>query len=209
MLNPRIVGAWDGTHVWLQWDAEPDRPASSLYEIRLAINNGGPNWGEWMEPRVTSQRAWKAVNLQQFKPGIYVVAEVAGPDGWERARGAKFVRSVCKFSISATRRPVHWPYDERNGGAIFHAVVDGAGCSYMAKEEIEVQVGETIEVELEALSSGPWAQIDNAGDFLLRPALGVTVTNVEPSRNDLELIGVDFAQLTAAKRDGPIALVKV
>jgi hypothetical protein len=205
MLNPRIVGAWDGTHIWLQWDAlgGPSQTGGVSYEARLRFSESGVDWGEW-QSSIKPPRAWFSYNAQNRTPGIYVQADVNDGLGaqWERALGAKFIRSVCRFAISSERRRLHFIE-----GTAFHSVVDGAACSYKLTEEIEVEPGQTLELDMVALASGPWAQIDNAGDFLLRPGLGVRVTNLEPSRNDLELTGVDFSQITAAKRDGPIALV--
>lgn len=206
MLNPLIIGAWDGTHVWLQWTPiESDgRPA---YEVRFRYAPQDGQFGDWLPSRMV-ERYWLVHNVQNLKPGFYVQAEISDgiESGWQRALGAKFLRSRCRFVVTSGRRTVHYPFDKRSGGAIFHAVVDGAACAYCAQEEIEVPAGEVREYEFIALASGPWAQIDNAGDFLLRPGLGITVTNTGPSTNDLEPLGVDFAQLSVVKRDGPISI---
>jgi hypothetical protein len=221
MLNPFIVGAWDGTHIWLQWnppsiEATEGKPLlrdgggkRQVYEVRFRFAPGSGEFGEWLPSRMV-ERYWLVYNAQNLKPGCYAQAEISDgiETGWQRALGAKFVRSVCRLSISSERRTLHYPFDKKGGlGVIFHAVVDGAACAYCAQEEIEVPAGKTREYDCVALASGPWAQIDNAGDFLLRPGLGVTVTNIEPSRNDLEPTGLDFTQLVAAKRDGPISVV--
>jgi len=207
MLNARIVGAWDGTHVWLQWDPpSPEATAGepALYEVRLRFGDKNTGqWEEWQSIR-KSRRAWLSLNVQSHAPGALVQADISAGETWERALAAKFVRSLCRFVISSEKKAVHFLK-----GMTMHAVVDGMGCSYKLREEIEVGAGQQVETEMEALASGPPAQIDRPFDFLLRPGLGVKVTNIEPSRNDVDLMGVDFVELIASKRDGPVALVAV
>jgi hypothetical protein len=204
-MNPRIVGEWDGTHVWLQW--EPMEVEDVVYEVRFSLRQQGANeWQDWPSI-IRPPRAWMTYFVSKpFGTGVQArvlaLQDRVVVEGWEMAEEAKFIRSVCRFSITSTKKPIHFIE-----GVNFHARVDGAVCSYKLKEEIEVAAGETKEVEMEAVASSGWAQIDNPGDFLIRPALGVTIQNIEPSQGDLELTGRDFTELKVMKRDGPFTMV--
>ena len=228
-LSPFIVAHWDGTHIWLQWDAG-DAPAATGYEVRLRFRKSGETeWEPW-KPTIKATKPWltypsnRLIGTQvqgEVRPVVAGVSPAKLEDnagglpaaGWERAVPAKFVRSRCLFEISSQQKDLH--YVE---GMMFHCHVDGAACSYRLTEEIEINAGETRQVELEAVASSGYAQLDKPGDFLLRPGLGITIRNVAPSHSDVEpmagapisvrpgLWSRDFAVVDVAPRDGPVTI---
>lgn len=209
-MNPFLVGFWDGTNVWVQWDPIPD---VREYEVRLRFRKKGePQWEDW-RPTIKVRQVWTIYPSNRLT-GTEVQAEVRlvwpgeapeppVPGEWARATPAKFVRSRCLFEFSSTRSRIH--YVE---GVMIHCHVDGAACSYRLTEEIEVHPGETKQVELEAVASSGFAQLDEPGDFEVRPGLGIVIRNIAPSHSDLEplLSGRDFAVVEVAPRDGPVTL---
>lgn len=205
-MHPFMVAFWDGTNVWLQWDPGPE---ASGYEVRIRFRKEGEAvWEDWL-PTIKTRYAW-TIYPSNRKVGTRVQAEVRraqpGRDQtemeWERATPAKFIRSRCLFEFSSQRSDLYY-----EKGVMFHCHVDGAACSYRLPEEIEIKRGQKQLIELEAVASSGFAQLDRAGDFLLRPGLGIVIRNIAPSHSDLEWIGgSDYAVLEVAPRDGPVTL---
>lgn len=196
-MNAFIVAAWDGTHAWIQWDSDLD----AAFELRIRFGKAAGEWGDW-SPLISSRRSWLIYPVYE-KVGSAIQVEVrrAGEEEWTRAREAEFEKCVCKFRISSEKKLLHYPE-----GVKFHTAVDGAVCSYQLLREIEIAPGGSELVDMVALNAEGHAQLDKEGDFLIRPALGVRITNVEPSRDDLKIQDRDFAIISKVKRDGGYAI---
>jgi hypothetical protein len=200
-MNSYVVGEWDGTHLWFQWDGDADK----RYEIQLRFRrDAAGEWGDW-QPSIRPSKNWFVHWIGQ-PLGTVVQAQIRervddNSGDWSPVLEAKFVRSLCKFELSSKSKELHFVE-----GTCFHCRVDGAVCSYRLTEEIEIGAGETKTAELEAVASDGFAQLDKENDFYLRPALGVVIRNVEPSRNDVEATGRDFTEVKVGKRDGPFTM---
>lgn len=196
-MNAFIVGASDGSHLWMQWD-EQDAPDG--YEVRLSYGNG-PEWSE-RTPAMHCRQAWLSFN-PHLPAGTLATGEVRvrGVSRWTDMEEAKFTRSRCLFLFTSTRKRVVYLK-----GSMFHSAVDGAACSYKLTADLEVPEGEFREVEMEAVASSGWAQLDATRDFVLRPDIGVEIVNLLPSQNDVEPTGRGFTVIEPMKIDGPATI---
>lgn len=202
-MNPTIVGAWDGTHIWLQWDAT-DAPRG--YDVSLRFKSQKvKEWGDW-QPPIHSMRPWLSAGTTRTI-GTQVQARIAVTEDakkvenfdWVNAVEAKFNRCLCNFEFASSKKNYHFVE-----GTNFHCTVDGAVCSYSLTNEIEVALGTKVVSEMKAMGPTGFAQLDNENDFYIRPALGLTIRNTESSREDVEATGRDFTVLSVMR--GPITL---
>jgi hypothetical protein len=209
MLNPVIVGKWESSTIWLQWDAQ-----ESGVKVRLRMRPGERGalmevdqsqrmeWGGWRNI-VTNPRkpGWLKVPVHRSDWDIQAQLSVDG-QSWETAKEAVFGKSRCKFLIESEEIRVI------SEGSIIAAVVDGAVCSYKIASEIKVQPGAPVEVDLESEASTPWAQIDNTGDFSAK-ILGCTIRNLSISSGGLgELTGRDFTTTSFLTQETPVRIAR-
>jgi hypothetical protein len=190
-----VVGAWDGTHLWLQWQAQ----VALDFEVQFALRKpGASEWEEWLTAFRVRQM------FSSFTPqravGTEAIARVrhVGEEQWTEAVEATFAKSRCLFEFSSKYKTMHYI-----AGSEFHRVVDGAACSYRLLREIEVFAGAKIQAEVEAIAASGWSQLDRPGDFMIRPSYGVVIRNVVPSSNDVVATGLTHTTLQA-KREGAI-----
>ena len=203
-LEPKIVGKWDGHHLWIQWnDAAPQQG----YAIQARYSSDGKKWTPWI--RVGGPGAWKPcwIKIPTWKEGWVAQAQVAlfskTPE-WEPAEVAEFDRSAADFSISnSSNQKVTFVK-----GDTFHCQVDGEACAYNLLADVEISVGKTVRgVKMESVQSGGFNQLDAPGHFTIRPLFGVTIENESPSENDLMIIGGETVKMAALpKPDGPLSI---
>jgi hypothetical protein len=195
-VNAFIVGAWDGTHIWTQWDAQ----FADEYEVQYACRRtGARQWENWREPFVVRE-SWHVFN--PHRRGVQVLARVrrARQGGWSEAKEAIFGKSKCLFEFASRDRTLYY-----REGAAFTCYVDGAACCYHLTRELEVPQGESRKVWMEAAAASGWSQLDRPSHFSIRPSLGVVIRNVSLSENDLLPLTRGFTEL-AVRQGGPVTM---
>lgn len=208
-LDPQLVGLWDACHLWLQWESAGE---AVLYRVQYRLREGSKKeWGPWQDVGGRLTRAWfkwatwRGGWQAQARVAISYsqLGEAAIPDAgcWQAAREVTFTHSACLFEIAAGRQAVHYPK-----GTPFSAIIDGAGCTYLLAEEIEVEAGETAQVEMTAEGATGWNQLDHPDHFLIRPAYGRVIRNLEPSRSDTAPTGRDFTEIGVLARTHPVTV---
>lgn len=200
MLNPYLVGRWNGISLWLQWTPqEPNR-----YDLRLRFfKPGAADWTPWTE----MLRPWPIERSYHALPihhqGWRIQAEVAlHPEGdgeliWERALAATFARSVAGFRME-TERKVTFPK-----GRVFAAQVDEFVASYELGAEMMLEAGETRDFTMNAAQLTGGCQLDRPEHFDTRPMPGIRLWNLAPSENDLMPLGGDEVVMEPASPGGP------
>lgn len=170
-LHPRFVSVWDGCHVWVQWD-----PTAAPYKVLIAFDEG-----KEMVALEGHPHAW--ASIPTWKDGSEIVVHVVDANGVrEQATPAKFSTPKAPFRISNSS-PIEF---SAPAGSIFNAIVDGAAAAFQCREEVVVPSGQAVEVELVALQSVGWNQLDHPEHFRMSPAGGVEVVNLSPTEMDLE-----------------------
>jgi hypothetical protein len=205
MLNPLIVGRWDGSNVWLQWTP----PLSGLTALRMRYRRPGETeWMDWIDTNIPwPMRGGKSfLRLPIHKQNWQAEAQMAewkpGAMEWEPALAARFTKCTAKFEFLSERR---WSFE---AGTIFNAVVDGAGTGWRLLEAAEFIPGRPSPiVEMQATQSTGVHQLDYAGHLRAQPELGLWITNTEASREDCELLGGSTVTIEPAPLDGPVAFV--
>ena len=193
-IDPVLCGAWDGCHLWLQWNPVPDieKPhpnANSGYLVMIAYGD---------KKRVYNpKRPWFHVPLHDAV-GKEIRATVCG----EIAHEVALLRPRCKFEWRAGDFPVKHPK-----GVTVARLVDGATCAFKLLEPVDLEPGENCITEMEAYQAGPWCQLDKPDHFVFDLEGGGSMRNTAPSAFDHELTGRDFTQLKA-ERPGPFLLVR-
>jgi hypothetical protein len=211
LLSPKMCGAWDGIHLWLQWDdAAPEVGCRLQIRTRPADS---PEWTGWLDAGGAKplRRPW--ISLPVMREGHFaqarVCAEIVPPpwsggsgDLWQDAGEVTFLKSRAPFEFLAGARPAHYL-----PGSEFGAIVDGAACVYVLQEEVELAPGERAEAAMESFLATGFAQLDAPGDFTLRPSMGRIIRNLAPSENDTEATGRDETRLVALPRRAPVKAV--
>lgn len=204
LLHPLIAGAWNAHSLWLQWTPDPE--ARDGYRVEIAVRERPGDPAAWQlidAGRV--RRHWMVIPV--WRSGAMVQARVSANGSGIEAEPALeciFKRSRCVFCFQAGAQPLHFP-----PGASFHAPVDGLGCSYSTRLDIDVPAHETVRATLWAQCSGGFSQLDEPGDFELRAGPGARIWNAEASVEDVEMTGRDYTVLQAVPRDGPVSIVKL
>lgn len=183
-----IVGAWDGSHIWCQWDHSG--PPLTEWQVRLRYGDRA-KWADWLPNRKCGED-WFRFATNQPSATLVQGQILVGKEEWLTAQEAEFGKPKCRFEFRSQNRVQH--YTE---GTIFTRAVDGAPCSYRLLEEIEIGAGDSLETEMEATTASGWSQLDRPGDFMLRPSLGVFIKNVAPSEKNLFPTGRDFTVLSS------------
>lgn len=194
-MNVYLAGEWDGINLWLQWeDVSPDKG----YEVQVRCEDL-PQWTDWktLFGHAPYKRSWAVAALHCEGHKVEARVRAMGSTDWWPAQEVKFKKSRCSFEIASTQNALHLLEGTR-----FTACVDGAVATYVLSEEIEIPAGGSAHVEMTALQSTGYCQLDSAGHFLLRPSLGVTVKNIGPSVEDIEETGRDFTIMAHRKPDG-------
>lgn len=201
-LDPLIVGRWNGTALWIQFNAG-EAPEGFCVEINVRPTVDGE--GRWVTlDKGRSRKNWLVVPI--WKEGQWVEARVGinGCDGEpEPAREAVFRRPSCVFGFAAGPKPLRYA-----AGTMFHAQVDSAACGYRLAEDFEIGPGEEGRATMVSILSTGFAQLDYEGHFDLRPGHGVRIWNIGPSENDLEITGRTGTVLARLPLDGPMAMVR-
>jgi hypothetical protein len=156
-----------------------------------------------VERRGGLRRAWLV--LPTWMPGMEIRAAV-GFDGdpvekFCPAREVTFRESRCTFEVSTTIHPFQMP-----AGAEVHAQVDGAGAIYRLLDPVALAAGGRCEVRGVAMGATGYQQLDHAGHLCVRPTLGVTIQNTEPSTDDVAETGRLFTVIEASLPDGPVRI---
>lgn len=204
-----ICGTWDGTNLWLQWS---DEAPEAGYHVRIRLReNETKEWEPWQpvassDPAFDSadpfRRSWIVVPTWRAGWMAEAAVKIATGEEWVQAQEVTFLRSRCRFRFSTERRPLRYAKGEE-----FHSIVDAGGCHYALQEELWLEPGQSADMELVATMDSGFCQIDHAGDFEMRPALGVLIKNLEPSRNDVEMTGREFTVIQPTARKSPIKIV--
>ena len=219
-----LCGLWDGMHLWVQWDdTAPD--AGYRLQVRLRPNDQAA-WEAWRDVSAKPlRRAWAVVPL--WREGWAAQARVAVaeelkvdrtpsalvesleiPDAalnsqlstlnWSPATEVTFQHARCAFEIATETTRVHYLH-----GTEFSTKVDGAPCHWRLDDDVELEPGEKVRLEMTAGATG-YSQLDRAGHFDLRPAPGLRIRNLEPSVDDVRETGRDFTMLAPRPRDAPL-----
>lgn len=201
-----LCGLWDGMHLWVQWDdTAPD--AGYRLQVRLRPNDQAA-WEPWRDVCAKPlRRAWAVVPL--WREGWAVQARVAGLAdaalnfqlstlNWSPATEVTFQHARCAFEIATETTRVHY-----FSGTEFSTKVDGAPCHWRLDDDVELEPGEKVRLEMTAGATG-YSQLDRAGHFDLRPAPGLRIRNLEPSVDDVRETGRDFTVLAPRPRDAPL-----
>ena len=151
MITPIICGAWDGCHVWIEWDGGPATVEfSSLDEDQIHFYR-----------KIESGKNWIHVPVHEAAKSR-IMAKVSIGDEIAAAEEAEFDRAECDFQITAGTAPLDFPK-----GVMFVRPVDGAVCGYKLLEPLKLDAGATVKLTLNAVQVNPWAHLDNPGDFQL------------------------------------------
>jgi hypothetical protein len=203
-MNCYLCGAWDGVHVWLQWDGVAPEQG---YRIRLAFRQPAvppAEWGPWkpIEDARPYMRDWMVIAAWRSDWEVKAEVAIAGTDDWVAAQEVTFLRSRCRFKISTVRSAVRYSV-----GSEFNAIIDTAACHYTLNEDVELQPGEELEVELTASMSSGYCQLDYPAHFDISPSLGLRIQNVAPSEDDVLPTGRNFSKVAPVPRDFPVKIV--
>ena len=181
-MNPVMTGAWDGSHLWLQWEGDGPADVSISFGTRTRL--------------FKTKRSWFHVSIPEAG-GKDITASVNGM----AAREAEFLFSRCKFKWKAGVSPLLHPKD-----VAVAALVDGAVCAYKLLESIALDPGFSCTTEMVSYQATPWCQLDHPDHFTLALSDGGLVRNVEPSVSDYALTGAISTRLSAIK-PGPFILL--
>lgn len=199
VLEPLIVGKWDGVHVWLQWShVAPD----AGYELEVAYLPPAAEWLPWIRVAGPDPFLECWLKIPTHKQGWRARARVrsAGSEDWEPARSAEFTRSVCRFEFESDRKVTF------QAGDLFHFQVDGESCAYRLVTDLAIEAGEQKIEAMEAVQSSGFNQLDYPGHFSVMPEPGLKVSNVEASHGDLSWIGGADVEIATTAPDGPVTM---
>lgn len=190
-MKAYLCGAWDGTNLWVQWD---DLESEKGYRLEVRYRTPGKDWQKWMPIESTGpyKRTW--IVVPTWHEGWDAQARVGlfGEEDWVMAQEVTFLRSRCLFEFSTTtRRMVYKPPGD------FSAIVDAAACTYRLEREVDIEPGDTVQVEMTAARLSGYCQLDYAGHFEINPNKGVVIRNVAPSEDDVDETGRDFTKIEA------------
>ena len=199
-MNPYIIGAWDGSHLWLQWTPVP-KAKGYLVRVRYrrpSCKVGSKRWGAWIRlgAGLITEPSMK---VTAHKDGWEAQAQVAcfGSKKWENATPAEFSRSRCEFEFASRGRKVTF-----QAGETIHCIVKGESCAYRFREGFELPEGGKCTAVLEAVRSAPGNRLERAGDFRIAPAFDLEIRNVGPSENDVAVIQESVAKIHPLTPDG-------
>ena len=183
-MNPVMTGAWDGSHLWLQWEGDGPAEVSISFGTRIRL--------------FTAKRPWFHISIPEAggKEITATVNEVAAVE-------ARFLFSRCKFEWKAGSSPVSHSLTE---AVTVAALVDGAVCAYKLLESISLAPECSCVTEMEAYQAAPWCQLDHPDHFTFALPDGGLVRNVEPSISDYELTGATSTRLSTIN-PGPFILL--
>lgn len=212
-LSPQICALWDGHNIWLQWtpadawlpEAPVDDPA---YAVRIALRrNESDVWEDWTNISAPSPITKCFRVIPVWREGWQVKAQVAliapGELQWEQAQEVTFSRCTARFRFTSENSIFRADKGKKIGGSL-----DGAACVYQTTEFVEASPGHPFETTLEAVQLTGWAQLDHPGHLLVRPRVGVEITNIAPSENDTTPTGRNFSVLARAQPGGAFCIVK-
>ena len=215
LLNPLMVGEWDGCNLWVQWTPAPDATQATRYIVRVRMRTPGTEWRPWLvlgNPtakcfrRVQTQRqGWEiqcdvAVMPEPVSPTIAPAPEAPLPVTSHQSPVTAPRPSLplpeweSASEVTFDRSRARFRFDLAEGrqpvslekGLIVSSTVDGAACSYRLTEALDILPGVPIESDLEALHFTGWCQLDHPGHFTARIQTGLTCANILPSTNDLK-----------------------
>lgn len=202
-LRPLICGKWDGTALWVQWDAVGDGVS---YEMQVRYRNNSPRggaesaeWGDWIRtvPPQGERSHWGVVPTWKEGWSVEMRVRVKGEEEFETAREVTFTQCSAPFEISTTKYDLNFV-----AGHIFHSQVHGAACAYQSREAIQLKAGTlSHRVTLYAMGTGGYFQLDKPGDFELSPTIGAKMHNTGPSVDDVKETGRDFTVIEAKAFD--------
>jgi hypothetical protein len=140
-----VVGAWDGTHLWLQWQAQ----VALDFEVQFALRKpGASEWEEWLTAFRVRQM------FSSFTPqravGTEAIARVrhVGEEQWTEAVEATFAKSRCLFEFSSKYKTMHYI-----AGSEFHRVVDGPG-DFMIRPSYGVVIRNVVPSSNDVVATG-------------------------------------------------------
>jgi len=193
-MHPYIIGAWDGSHLWIQWS--PIFMAKG-YLVRVRYRQPGKRWGAWIKLGVIAEASVKVASHN--KNGWEAQAQVSwvGTKKWETAKPAEFAAATCEFEFVSRGRKVTF-----QAGETIHCIVKGEPCAYRFIEGFELPEGGTRAAILRAVRSAPGNRLGRASDFRIAPAFDLEIRNVQPSENDVAVIFERAARIHAVTPDG-------
>jgi hypothetical protein len=198
MYHPFIIGAWDGSHLWLQW-LPVFRAKGYLVRVRYR-QPGRKRWGAWIRlgAGLITEESIKVP--AHSKGGWEAQAQVKtyGEKEWKTAKPAEFARASCEFEFVSRGRKVTF-----QAGETIHCIVKGESCAYRFREGFELPEGGKCTAILKAVRSAPGNRLQRAGDFRIAPAFDLEIRNVGPSENDVAVIvGESAARIHPLTPDG-------